>query len=263
MTHLHPIPPSSIRPRERAPETATLVVVSPSRAERRRLAALVADIGCTVLEASSPETAQALGAASVDLVLLHCRALAGEELAFCRTLGGARQPPLVLVVAEKADLVDEIVALEIGADDLIAEPASDRLILARAKALMRRASPRRESARAHQSRPGWRLNPTTRAATSPAGRTVVLSPSDASAFHLFLENPDVVFTSEAGARAVGTNSPSPASFRTTVCRLRKKLDALGDGEPIRTVRGVGYVYGAPLSCRSVAGDDHRGDAIAA
>ena len=65
----------------------------------------------------------------------------------------------------------------------------------------------------------------------------------------------MVFTCEAGARALGARQPDARAFRTTVCRLRKKLNALHASGPIETVRGVGYVY-AP-SGRGVP-DDGRG-----
>lgn len=234
--------PSSLPARSRVPDAATVAVVGASPSERWRLGALAGEIGCTVLEAASPEAARRLAATgSVDLVILHCAALVGEGLAVCRALSGAQRPPLVLIVAETADLVDEILALELGADDLILGTATDRLVLARLKALLRRAPPRQPVVQSRRDRPGWRLNPTTRAATSPGGRTAVLSPSDASVFHLFLENPGVVLTGETGARALRITPPTAAAFRTAVCRLRKKLGALGDGEPILTVRGVGYV----------------------
>lgn len=228
--------------RRAATDATTVAVVGAIVGERDRLADLLAETGFTVLQAANLDGARTLIAMeSVDLIVLHCAALVGDELAFCRTLASPPHSPLLLVLVGQADVVDEIVALEIGADDLLAGPVADRLVLARAKALLRRAPPRR--ARVADAAPaGWRLNPTTRAAISPFGRSVVLTPSDASALHLFLTNPGVVFTGEAGARALGTAPVSPAAFRTTVCRLRKKLDGLGEGDPILTVRGVGYAY---------------------
>lgn len=231
--------------RRPATDATTVAVVSPSASERDRLAKLFVEAGFTVLQAESPEAAQTLiGPAGVDLVLLQCPAMVGDELAFCRNLASTPFAPLVLVLASRADVVDEIIALEVGADDLLVGPVADRLVLAHAKALLRRAAPRvrMDSPERDEADSGWRLNPTTRAAISPGGRSVLLAPADASAFHLFLTNPGVVFTGEAGARAIGAGAVSPAAFRTTVCRLRKKLDGLGDGRPIQTVRGIGYAY---------------------
>src|SRR5690606_4411258 len=88
----------------------------------------------------------------------------------------------------------------------------------------------------------WRLDPISRTATGPGGRSVALAPGQASVLHLFLSRPGEVFTCEQGARAIGAGPQGAASFRTTVCRLRQKLDTLNDGQPIQTVRGVGYTY---------------------
>lgn len=229
--------------RPSATDATTVAVVSASALERDRLAALMVDAGFNVLQAATLDFAHSLIASEVvDLVVLHCPALVGDELAFCRTLASDAGGPLLLVLVGQADLVDEIVALEIGADDLLAGAVADRLVLAHAKALLRRAPPRRPRDAVRQPAAGWRMNPTTRAAISPAGRSVVLAPSDASAFHLFLTNPGVVFTGEAGARALGADRINTGTFRTTVCRLRKKLDELGEGDPILTVRGIGYAY---------------------
>src|SRR5690606_27703941 len=120
---------------------------------------------------------------------------------------------------------------------------ADRLVLARARALLRRS--RREDAPAAVRRTepaGWRLDPISRTATGPGGRSVVLAPGLASVLHLFLSRPGEVFSCEQGALAIGAGPQGAASFRTMMCRLRQKLATLGEGQPIQTVRGVGYTY---------------------
>lgn len=233
-------------------DATRVMVVSRTAAERARLGALFGEAEFTVLEC--PDIAAAsrtMRAARPDLIVLECPSLVGDELAFCSTVASGPGTPLMVLAAD-ADVVDEIVALELGADDLLTGQAAERLVLARARALLRRTRPQAEAAPPRATAGQWRLNPTTRAAISPNGRSVLLSPGDASALHLFLTNPGVVFTCEAGARALGARKPDARAFRTTVCRLRKKLDPLHASGPIQTVRGVGYVY-APADQRPVAG----------
>lgn len=223
-----------------ATDIPTVLVVSEARAERVRLAGLFAEAGFTVLQAGDARRGRSMLAAHLDLVVIQCPALVGETPALCRSVTAGPGSPLLMVLVAEADFVDEIIALELGADDLVSGAAPDRLVLARVRALLRRAAPRPH---VDEREPGrWRLNPLTRAAISPAGRSVVLSPRDAAALHLFLTNPGVAFTNETGADRLGTGALSSRAFRTAVCRLRKKLDGLGEGDPIRTARGSGYFY---------------------
>lgn len=230
-------------PRGLAASPAAVLLVSRSPATRLRLSRLFEDAGLAVLEAVDPGAArQMMRAARLDLIVFECPSLVGDELAFCQAVAAGPRTPL-LVLAAAADLVDEIVALELGADDLLSGEVADRLVLARARALLRRS--RRDDPPPPVRRPepaGWRLDPISRTATGPGGRSVVLSPGHASVLHLFLTRPGEVFTCEQGARAIGAGPQGAGSFRTMVCRLRQKLEALGDGQPIQTVRGVGYTY---------------------
>jgi len=228
---------------------APVLLVSRSAPTRLRLSRLFEDAGLAVLEAVDLDSARRMmRVARLDLIVFECPSLVGDELAFCQTVAAGPRIPL-LVLAGAADLVDEIVALELGADDLLAGEVADRLVLARARALLRRS--RRDDAPVPVRRPepaAWRLDPISRTATGPSGRTVVLAPGQASVLHLFLSRPGEVFTCEQGARAIGAGPQGAASFRTTVCRLRQKLETLNDGQPIQTVRGVGYTY-APARAR--------------
>lgn len=229
---------------------SAVLLISRSGSARARLNSLFSDADLAVFEAAGIPAARALmETARFDLIVLECPSLIGDELAFCQAVAAGPRIPLLVLVAT-ADVVDEIVALELGADDLLVGEAADRLILARARALLRRTRPAGPPPQVGLAAVGgWRLDPMTRAAISPSGRRVALSPAHASAFHLFLANPGTVFTCGAGARALGAASQGAAAFRTTVCRLRQKLDSLSDGQPIQTVRGEGYTY-APAASRS-------------
>lgn len=224
-------------------DVAAVLLVSRPGAARDRLAGLFEGAGLAVFEAAGiPAAREMMKTARLDLVVLECASLVGDELDFCQAVSAGPRLPLLVLVAS-ADVVDEIVALELGADDLLIGEAADRLILARARALLRRTRPVEQPRQPPPAEAGgWRLDSITRTAISPSGRRVTLSPAHASAFQLLLANPGAAFTSEAGARALGADAGGASAFRTTVCRLRQKLDTLRDGQPIRTVRGGGYTY---------------------
>jgi len=226
------------------------MVVSGETSASARLEHLFKDAGFTVLECPDIAAAtQMMRSAKLDLIVLQCRSLVGGELTFCGAVAAAPCAPL-LVLATNADVVDEIVALELGADDLLTGEVADRLVLARARALLRRTRPLAAARLKPEATGQWRLNATTRTATSPGGQTVLLSPGDASALHLFLTNPGVVFTCQAGALALGAGKLDARGFRTTVCRLRKKLNPLYEIEPIQTVRGIGYMFAPQIGLRT-------------
>ena len=235
----------------RSPAPATVLLVGRSPATRLRLSRLFEEAGLAVLEAVDPAGARPImHAARLDLIVFECPSLVGDELAFCQSVAAGPGVPL-LVLAAAADLVDEIVALELGADDLLTGEVADRLVLARARALLRRSRRDDCPVPARTEEPGgWRLDPLNRTATSPNGRSVVLSPAHASILNLFLSRPGQVFSCEDGAQAVGSGPRGAASFRTSVCRLRQKLETLGDGQPIQTIRGVGYTYSPRKDGRS-------------
>ncbi|MBF0665142.1 MAG: response regulator transcription factor [Brevundimonas sp.] len=240
-------PPALAEPREAAPDAArgapTVMLISRSAATRLRLAPLFEDAGLAVLEAADLNAArQMMSAARLDLIVFECPSLVGDELAFCQMVASGPRTPLMLIAAA-ADVVDEIVALELGADDLLVGQVADRLVLARVRALLRRTRRHDELAPARKPEAAeWRLDPVTRSAIAPSGRSIVLPPAHAAALRLFLSHPGVVFTCDEGARALGSGPRGAPAFRTTVCRLRQRLDALNCGQPIQTIRGVGYTY---------------------
>lgn len=231
-----------------SPECAAAAVMLVSRkpAARLRLSRLFEEAGLVVLEAADVRAArEMMRTARLDLIVLECPSLIGNELAFCQTIAAGPRVPLLLL-AEVGDVVDEIVALELGADDLLVGETPNRLVLARARALLRRTRRQEAPAPLRAQPPGsWRLDLMTRVAISPGGRSVLLSPDQASAFNLFLTNPGTVFTCKAGAQALRGEGLGASAFRTKVCRLRQKLASLGEGNPIQTVRSVGYSYSPP------------------
>jgi DNA-binding response OmpR family regulator len=84
-----------------------------------------------------------LGSASYDALVLDLMLPDGDGLELCRELRGAaktRQLPLLMLTA-RGEPMDRIVGLELGADDYLPKPFEPRELLARVKALLRRASP--------------------------------------------------------------------------------------------------------------------------
>ena len=222
----------------------SILVVSTDPEARSGIVELFTAEGFATHEAEDFDTAGALlGARVFNLVVLDERLSAGHAYALCRKLAVDGGAPVILL-SDNADVVSRIVALEVGADDLLATPIDNRLLLAQARALMRRSGARRD----HYSKPlyatgGWALDPVARDAIGPDGARLPLSPQEVSLMDMFLGNPGVVFTPENAVEWIPTlKQDTTVGFRTAMSRLRRKLGKSDFGAAIRTVRGAGYVY---------------------
>lgn len=110
-----------------------------------RLAELVRDYltqsGFTVThEPRGDRAVDGILAAEPDLVVLDLMLPGEDGLSICRRLRPAFSGPVLMLTA-RGDEIDQVVGLEMGADDYVAKPVSPRLLLARIRALLRRGAP--------------------------------------------------------------------------------------------------------------------------
>ena len=110
-----------------------------------RLAELVRDYltqsGFTVThEPRGDRAVDGILAAEPDLVILDLMLPGEDGLSICRRLRPAFSGPVLMLTA-RGDEIDQVVGLEMGADDYVAKPVSPRLLLARIRALLRRGAP--------------------------------------------------------------------------------------------------------------------------
>jgi DNA-binding response OmpR family regulator len=201
--------------------------------------------GYRVLHAASAPEAFALYAQhQPDLMLLDWMLPGMDGLAVLRELRRDSATPVLMLTA-RGEEADRVIGLELGADDYLAKPFSVRELLARVRALLRRADLLRAAIRADQaaggaiSRGPLRLDPAAHQATL-AGAPLDLSPTEFALLHLLLRSPGRAFSRAYlldtlwGEQYVGGDR----SVDNAVMRLRKKIGPLGDA--IETVWGVGY-----------------------
>lgn len=197
-----------------------------------------------------PQMRQALETARPNLVVLDVMLPGEDGLALCRDLRARSGLPIIMLTA-RADEVDRIVGLEMGADDYLAKPFNPRELLARIKSVLRRARalpPARNAA--HRVRfAGWTLDLAARQLIAPDEVVVSLSGAEFRLLSVFVEHPNRVLDRNqlmdlTQGRA---SAPFDRSIDVQVSRLRLRLRDEGR-EPriIKTVRNEGYVLAAAV-----------------
>jgi len=177
-----------------------------------------------------------------DLVLLDLMLPEMDGLEVCRRL---RQDPAtaavpVIMLTAKGHEVDRIVGLEIGADDYVVKPFSPKELLARVRAVLRRARPR-EAGSASLSAGGIVLDTGTYAVTVGAD-PVTLTPKEFDLLRALLDARGRVLSREFLLdRVWGYARASEIESRTVDVHVRRLRAKLGDeGRRILTVKNVGY-----------------------
>jgi DNA-binding response OmpR family regulator len=148
----------------------------------------------------------------------------------------------VLILTARGEDVDRIVGLELGADDYLAKPFNSRELMARVRAILRRARPQDAGTRIDVG--DVTLDPVTRQAWRD-GHPLSLTMAEFVLLEAFLRHAGQVLSRERIAEQVlGRRLASfDRSIDVHVSNLRKKLgDATGTREHIRAVRGEGYVF---------------------
>ncbi len=231
-----------------------ILVVEDDRAVARGLEyALQAD-GYAVLTA--PTAARALELARTadpHLALLDVRLPDGSGLDICRTLRGeGRRLPILMLTARDEDL-DQILGLELGADDYIVKPYALRELLSRIRAQLRRAygelaaSGAGGAADAEVAFGDVEVD-LTRLRVRRGGGPVDLTPTEFRLLRHLVLHPGRPFTRDQLLEAVWGYDSSVTSDRTVdvhMRHLRQKLEPVAAAPRwLVTVRGVGYAFDA-------------------
>lgn len=181
-----------------------------------------------------------------DLVVLDLMLPGIDGLTLCRELRARGTVPVIMLTA-RAEPVDRIVGLEVGADDYLSKPFEPRELVARIRTVLRRAA-REEGAQRRLDGyefEGWNLDLIRRELRSPAHAIVPLSSLEYRLLELLLADAGAVLTRDRIMEAVAGRPADPFERRIdiAIARLRARL---GDGgrEPrlIKTVRNRGYVF---------------------
>ena len=175
-----------------------------------------------------------------DLVVLDIMMPGTDGLSFCGTIRQRSNIPILMLTARDT-VPDRVAGFYAGADDYVVKPFALEELVARMRALLRRARPDNERdgqlsyADLTLERASW--------TAARGGQPLSLTAKEFAILELFLRNPALMLTREAILVAIwGADSPTESNVVDVhVTHLRRKLEAGGRPRLIRTVRGVGYM----------------------
>ncbi|AOR36642.1 DNA-binding response regulator [Streptomyces fodineus] len=174
-----------------------------------------------------------------DAVVLDVMMPVLDGLAVCRRLRGLGDRTPVLVLTALDSVRERVDGLDAGADDYLVKPFALEELLARVRALLRRAVP--DGGAGALCFADLRVDPATRTG-SRGGRPLEFTRTEFALLELLLRNPGRVLSKELMTERVwggdfGTESNSLAVY---IGYLRRKLEAGGEPRLVHTVHGVGY-----------------------
>lgn len=180
----------------------------------------------------------------VDLVCLDLKMPRVDGIAALRALRAAGEEVGVIILTAAGDEQLVVTAFEAGADDYVTKPFLSRVLLARLRAVLRRARQDRRRVLEAERIAGIELDPLTHH-VSVEGRRVALSPTEYELLRTLMQGAGQVFTSDEllrrvwGPEYVGQDE----IVRANIYRLRRKLEpAPSSPRYIRGRRGVGYHF---------------------
>ncbi len=220
-----------------------ILIVDDDALMRRSLAFNLEHAGFRSSTAANAEDALGISRQSPpDLVLLDIGLPGMDGLDALKQFKMNFQVPVIFVTARRRNL-DEVVGLELGADDYITKPFDVDVLIAHIKAVLRRSTGADPVATGETLQVGpILLNPTTHE-VSMAGRAIELSPREFTLLKILAQEPERVFSvDELLARAWGAEFVGqPQVVYVHIRWLREKIEAdASHPEHILTVRGVGY-----------------------
>lgn len=205
--------------------------------------------GFVVSEAASGDAAlERVTSGGIDLLVLDVMLPGTDGLEVCRRIRGSSRTP-ILFLSARGEEIDRVVGLELGGDDYLPKPFSPRELVARVRALLRRAESSADAATSPSTAaPARRVlvhGPVEvdldRHEVRCSGGLVALTPTELGVLATLLERPGVVYSRAVLMQRAyrWDNLVTERTIDTHVRRIRAKFRATGV-DPVATVHGVGY-----------------------
>ena len=179
---------------------------------------------------------------NVDLILLDVMMPEMSGLDVCREVRKTHTTPIIMLTA-KGEEIDKIVGLELGADDYIVKPFSPREVIARIKAVLRRADdqPAVQSTPIHYDGLDINLN---NYSVRINGESIPFTPKEVEILYLLASHPGQVYNREKILETIWglEYNGDSRTVDTHIKRIRQKVTFDNASWSIQTIYGVGYKF---------------------
>mgnify|MGYP002652349336 CR=1 FL=1 len=220
-----------------------VLVVDDDRAVRESLRRSLTFNGYSVeLAVDGMDALEKTAVARPDVLVLDVMMPRLDGLEVCRRLRSTGDDLPILVLTARDSVSERVAGLDAGADDYLPKPFALEELLARLRALLRRAAPEEAADAEALTFADLTLDPVTREVTR-AGRAISLTRTEFSLLEMLMTNPRRVLTRSRILEEVwGYDFPTSGNaLEVYIGYLRRKTEAEGEPRLIHTVRGVGYV----------------------
>ncbi|ABE56736.1 two component transcriptional regulator, winged helix family [Shewanella denitrificans OS217] len=178
-----------------------------------------------------------------DLILLDVMLPKLNGFDLLKALRQHKQTPVLMLTA-RGDEIDRVVGLEIGADDYLPKPFNDRELVARIRAILRRAQKPANEPRDELKCGDIKLDP-ARQEVSCKEQLILLTGTEFSLLHALIKQAGELVSKETLSETVLHKKlmPFDRSLDMHLSNLRKKFPERADGRPrVKTIRGQGYIW---------------------
>ena len=174
-----------------------------------------------------------------DLILLDINLPYYDGYFICREIRKVKNTPIIVVTSRNSDM-DEIMSMNLGADDFVTKPYNTQVLLARISSVLRRASGGKlQEVLEHK---GLKLNITSGVLTFNEN-TSDLTKNELKVLSCLMKNKGIIVTRDELMDYLWSSDlfMDENTLSVNIARLRKKLVSLGFEDGIETKRGIGYI----------------------
>lgn len=179
----------------------------------------------------------------ISLCLLDIMMPVMSGIEACKEMRKSSHIPIIMISAKNDD-IDEIIGLELGADDYIDKPINMRLLIARIKAVLRRSQEYETKAGRDEVNIGGLVVDVSRFSVTLMGERISCTPKELDILYMLASNPGHVYTRDDLLTQIWGYefSGETRTVDTHIKRIRAKLDKPDFKWAIKTIYGVGYKF---------------------